>query len=259
MEFSRVKKSGGTTDMHPTLAALLIVLKTGGDLGEINRVHPQIRRFRFFNSNAQFPEDISNFLPEADRWWEDLGESWFLPCECSLHFFLKANESRERMARQGAPPAPPVTSASRIDFPPHSSSSAHRPAPPAPPPLRAPSLPRAPSLARSLPVPPSSTPLPEPPLPPRRSAGVVCLPSLNLLKKRLAAGRLGNNGDDGDSDGGEGDDDDDDYNNKNSDDDDDDDDNGEEKDELVGESDSMALDEFSPPRVSHLAFPFFSF
>jgi hypothetical protein len=96
-------------------------------------------------------------------------------------------------------------------------------------------------------------------LPPRRSTGVVCLPSLNLLKKRLAAGRLGNNGD---SDGGKGDDDDDDndndYNNKNSDDDNDNDnDNGEEKDELVGESDSMALDEFSPPRVSHLVFPFF--
>ena len=127
-----------------------------------------------------------------------------------------------------------------------------------------PPLPRSSSLARSLPVLPSSTPLPDPPLPPRRSAGVVCLPSLNLLKKRLAASQRGKNGNDSDSDGGDNNNNEDDDDSDDDDDDDDDDDNDddgndndEEKDELVGESDGMALDEPAPPRVSHILFPFF--
>ena len=105
------------------------------------------------------------------------------------------------MACQGPPPAPLVNSASCIDFPPHLSSSAHLPTPYAPP-LATCALSTTHILPCLVaPCPPSSMLLSEPPLPPRCSAGVVCLLSLNLLKKRLTAGQLGNNGDDGNSDG----------------------------------------------------------
>ena len=70
-----MKQRGGDTDLHPTLAAFLTVLSQQGDLGDINRAHPVKNVFKYFNPNAEFPDDLSGLLPTDDRWWEDLGES----------------------------------------------------------------------------------------------------------------------------------------------------------------------------------------
>lgn len=61
-------------DLHPTLAALFLVLDDKGDLGDIKKTHPGINSFKYFNPLAVFPNDISSLLPREDRWWEDLGE-----------------------------------------------------------------------------------------------------------------------------------------------------------------------------------------
>lgn len=71
--FKRVRDVKGNTDLHPTLVALLFVLSEKGDLGDINRVHPGRLNFKYFNANAEFPDDISGFLPAENHWWEELG------------------------------------------------------------------------------------------------------------------------------------------------------------------------------------------
>jgi hypothetical protein len=61
-------------DLHPTLAALFVVLDDKGDLGDITKTHPERDAFKYFNPFAEFPTDISGLLPREGRWWEDLGE-----------------------------------------------------------------------------------------------------------------------------------------------------------------------------------------
>jgi hypothetical protein len=69
--------------LHPTLAAFLTVLSQEGDLGDINRAHPAKNVFKYFNPNAEFPDDLSGLLPTNDLWWEDLGESILTSCRKS--------------------------------------------------------------------------------------------------------------------------------------------------------------------------------
>ncbi|KAH9022868.1 hypothetical protein EDB84DRAFT_1441102 [Lactarius hengduanensis] len=58
--------------LHPTLAALYIVLASDGDLAEITRNHPHLHKHTYYQPGAEFPQDISNLLPNEDRWWETL-------------------------------------------------------------------------------------------------------------------------------------------------------------------------------------------
>ena len=66
---------GEVPALHPTLAALYIVLDADGDLAEITRTHPRLNRHSYYQPGAKFPQDISDLLPSEDRWWEILGES----------------------------------------------------------------------------------------------------------------------------------------------------------------------------------------
>jgi hypothetical protein len=60
--------------LHPSLAALYIVLKAGGDFSEIGRNHPDLQRHKFYQPHVMFPENIANLLPPSgDHWWELLG------------------------------------------------------------------------------------------------------------------------------------------------------------------------------------------
>lgn len=61
--------------LHPTLAALFYVLEKEEDLSEIGRNHRKIRKNKFYQPLAYFPDDISNMLPDGDCWWEPLGTS----------------------------------------------------------------------------------------------------------------------------------------------------------------------------------------
>jgi len=79
--FRQISKEndGVAPALHPTLAALSIVLQRGADLSEIRRDHPDLRKHKYYDPEANFPQDISNLLPApVDRWWETLGKS------CSL-------------------------------------------------------------------------------------------------------------------------------------------------------------------------------
>jgi hypothetical protein len=77
MEESREERrqNGGVQQpLHPTIAALSIVLDLDEDLGTISRTHPYLDQHTHFQQNAVFPADISGLLPPpADRWWEILG------------------------------------------------------------------------------------------------------------------------------------------------------------------------------------------
>jgi hypothetical protein len=75
-QFRRLKNEndGVPPALHPTLAALFIVLDSGADLSEIGRNHHLIRKHKYYDPRAKFPEDISGLLPpNGDRWWEPLG------------------------------------------------------------------------------------------------------------------------------------------------------------------------------------------
>lgn len=64
--------------LHPTLAALFIVLAAGAsaDLSEIGRTYRDVRKHSNYSAWAKFPDDISNLLPPpGERWWETLGKS----------------------------------------------------------------------------------------------------------------------------------------------------------------------------------------
>jgi hypothetical protein len=76
-QFRRLKdeNDGVPPALHPTLAALFIVLDSGADFSEIGRNHQNLRKHKYYNHRAKFPEDISGLLPpSSDRWWEHLGE-----------------------------------------------------------------------------------------------------------------------------------------------------------------------------------------
>jgi hypothetical protein len=63
--------------LHPTLAALSLVLDEGGDLGSISRSNPKILGHKYYDEHAVFPENISELVsgdPEA-QWWTRLGMS----------------------------------------------------------------------------------------------------------------------------------------------------------------------------------------
>ncbi|KAI9440948.1 hypothetical protein H4582DRAFT_2056200 [Lactarius indigo] len=72
--FRQVKKdnSGEAPALHPTLAALYIVLDADGDLSEITRTNPGLKRHKYYQPGAKFPQDISDLLPSEGRWWETL-------------------------------------------------------------------------------------------------------------------------------------------------------------------------------------------
>jgi hypothetical protein len=70
------KTTGTHPALHPTLAALTIVLQTDDDLSNIQRSHPLLERHSFYKVEAKFDDDISGYLPgAAQRWWECLGKS----------------------------------------------------------------------------------------------------------------------------------------------------------------------------------------
>ena len=61
--------------LHPTLAALFIILKDSADLSEIRRSHPDLHIHKHYDPEAIFPKDISNLLPPTgNHWWESLGK-----------------------------------------------------------------------------------------------------------------------------------------------------------------------------------------
>jgi hypothetical protein len=69
------ENNGAPPALHPTLAALFIVLNSGSNLSEIGRNYPKQRKHQYYDPNAQFPKDISHLLPPGeDRWWEHLGK-----------------------------------------------------------------------------------------------------------------------------------------------------------------------------------------
>ena len=69
------KENGVAPALHPTLAALFIVLQRGADLSEIRRDHPDLHKHKYYDPEAKFPQDISNLLPApVDRWWVTLGK-----------------------------------------------------------------------------------------------------------------------------------------------------------------------------------------
>ncbi|KAI9429984.1 hypothetical protein H4582DRAFT_2064326 [Lactarius indigo] len=73
-EFRRLRRnSGDLPALHPTLAALYIVLDAKGDLSDIGRGHPSINKHKYYLPSAKFPADISHLLPPNEgRWWEHL-------------------------------------------------------------------------------------------------------------------------------------------------------------------------------------------
>ncbi|KAI9447438.1 hypothetical protein H4582DRAFT_2067999 [Lactarius indigo] len=82
--FRQVKKdnSGEAPALHPTLAALYIVLDADGDLSEITRTNPGLKRHKYYQLMNSTHEDdthsdkktvdISDLLPSKGRWWETL-------------------------------------------------------------------------------------------------------------------------------------------------------------------------------------------
>jgi hypothetical protein len=77
VQFRKLRGSNGVPPaLHPTLAALFIVMDSAADLSEIGRDHPRIEEHLYYTPGSQFPGDISGLLPPSgDRWWEPLGES----------------------------------------------------------------------------------------------------------------------------------------------------------------------------------------
>jgi len=64
----------GPIFMHPTLVTLSIVLCHSEDLSNITQSHPEWHCDKYFNAQAEFPEDILDLLPSEDHWWEGLGK-----------------------------------------------------------------------------------------------------------------------------------------------------------------------------------------
>ncbi|KAH9025352.1 hypothetical protein EDB83DRAFT_2319892 [Lactarius deliciosus] len=68
----RKENLGEAPALHPTLAALYIVLASNGDLAEITRNHPYLCKHVYYQPGAEFPQDISDLLPSKDHCWETL-------------------------------------------------------------------------------------------------------------------------------------------------------------------------------------------
>jgi hypothetical protein len=103
-------EDGDFPPLHPTLAALCIVLDQNEDLGTINRSHPDRDEHTYYNSYWVFPSDISNLLPpSADPWWERLGKPSF-PWPPLLPLRMRTAEAaRTTHAPQPDPPQRKVT------------------------------------------------------------------------------------------------------------------------------------------------------
>ncbi|KAN0128171.1 hypothetical protein V8E53_014023 [Lactarius tabidus] len=70
---TRKENKGIPPVLHPTLAALYIVLHSKGDLSDIGRNHPCLEDHNYFKPKAQFPNDILDLLPpREDCRWEVL-------------------------------------------------------------------------------------------------------------------------------------------------------------------------------------------
>jgi hypothetical protein len=83
--------------MHPVLAALFLVLEDDEDLGNINRDHPGIFGFKYYDRNAVFPETLTMPSEGPAHWWEELGASniiSFLRCYSYLFEKLKRLDNR---------------------------------------------------------------------------------------------------------------------------------------------------------------------
>ena len=67
--FQQISKENGVAPaLHPTLAALFIMLQCSTDRSEIRRDHPDLHKHKY-DPEAKFPQDISNLLPvPVDRW-----------------------------------------------------------------------------------------------------------------------------------------------------------------------------------------------
>jgi hypothetical protein len=73
----RKADNGTPPALHPTLAALYIILDVNGDLSEIGRKYPNLKQHKYYKRKSEFPDNISDLLPpHEDRWWEDLGKLW---------------------------------------------------------------------------------------------------------------------------------------------------------------------------------------
>ncbi|KAH9012486.1 hypothetical protein EDB85DRAFT_1900314, partial [Lactarius pseudohatsudake] len=46
----------------------------------ITRNHPHLHKHAYYQPGAEFPQDISNLLPNEDRWWETPAQIHFLSC-----------------------------------------------------------------------------------------------------------------------------------------------------------------------------------
>src|SRR6201996_46926 len=96
--FRQIKKQQGAAPaLHPTLAALFIVLESGADLSEIGRNHPNRRSHKYYDPSANFPNDISNLLPSSEhRWWDVLGRSYSLFSGSFSQLFPAADVCQQR-------------------------------------------------------------------------------------------------------------------------------------------------------------------
>ena len=90
------QENGGVVPaLHPTLAALFIVLNSSTGLSEIRRNRPDLCKHKYYDPEANFPQDISNLLlVPQDRWWETLDESC-LPFSGSCSQPRTAAEARQ--------------------------------------------------------------------------------------------------------------------------------------------------------------------
>jgi hypothetical protein len=69
-----MREEGDPPPLHPTLAALSMVIRRDEDLGSITRSYPDRVKHRDYDASVVFPFDISGLLPPSkDRWWEHLG------------------------------------------------------------------------------------------------------------------------------------------------------------------------------------------
>jgi hypothetical protein len=66
-------------DLHPILVALALVLNEDPENQDFSLItdnfpEEELRRSKYYNPLAEFPADLSAYLPpREDWWWEDLG------------------------------------------------------------------------------------------------------------------------------------------------------------------------------------------
>ncbi|KAH9026120.1 hypothetical protein EDB85DRAFT_1893538 [Lactarius pseudohatsudake] len=67
-----MRRRSGKRESLGEAPALYIVLASNGDLAEITRNHPHLHKHAYYQSGAEFPQDISDLLPSEDHWWETI-------------------------------------------------------------------------------------------------------------------------------------------------------------------------------------------